>query len=168
MAGVGGCSYKSATQAMWANVWATSRSDSLSSPTWLPNNPSAPDNAGGAHRHRVHGGEARFGGGGDELGPPRLLGVKVRNRNRLAGNVAVQAGALVGLKLKQLEGTGFFRCSGHEMQMAAGTGKQQSSSDPGRPSALETRPTIGVDSTGSPTPAGANRSRDPCARMPTG
>ena len=43
-----------------------------------------------------------------------------------------------------------------------------SGSDPGRPNALETRPMIGVDSMGSPTPAGANRSRDPCARMPTG
>jgi len=57
----------------------------------------------------VYRGEPGFGGGGHELRPARLLGVKGRDRDRLTGNVAIQARAFVGLKLKQLEVAGILQ-----------------------------------------------------------
>jgi hypothetical protein len=79
-----------------------------------------------AHRHRVHRGEARVGGGRHEPRPARRLGLHVGHRDGLPGGVAVQAGALVGLQLEQLQVVELLRGGGHQLQTAARGGEQQS------------------------------------------
>src|SRR3982074_232662 len=81
--GVGACSCSIATDAMWARVWPTRRSASLSAPGRAPNKPSGP------HRNGVHGGEAGVLRGRDKPRPSVGFGLQVGDGDGLAGGIAV-------------------------------------------------------------------------------
>ena len=74
----------------------------------------------------MHRGEARLGGGRGEPRPPRRLGLHGGHRDRLSGGIAVQARALVGLQLEQLQIVDLLRGGSHQLQLAARGGEQQS------------------------------------------
>jgi hypothetical protein len=69
---------------------------------------------GGAHRHGVHRGEAGFESGLREPRPSVAFGAEVFYRDGLAGGVAVDARALVGLQLEQFEFTGLLGGGGQQ------------------------------------------------------
>src|SRR6478752_2076067 len=66
----------------------------------------AKDDAGRAHRHGVHGGEAAVERGGNEPGPALGGGFEVGDGDGLAGGVALDAGTFVGLQLEQFQFAG--------------------------------------------------------------
>jgi hypothetical protein len=74
----------------------------------------------------VDGGIPLLLGGLDEPRPPPGLDGQIRGRYRLSGAETVQARALVGLKLKQLQQPGPFRGGGHHLQAPALVGQKQS------------------------------------------
>ncbi len=71
-----------------------------------------------AHRDGVHRGEAGVERGGYEPGPSRSRPVQVGDRNGLAGGIALDAGALVGLQLEELQFAGLL--GGGGQHVAAG------------------------------------------------
>ena len=101
----------------------------MSSPGRLPNRPSAPeDDAGGAHRDGVHGGEAGVERGGDEPRPAVGFGFEVGDGDRLAGGIAVDTRPFVGLQLEQFQFAGFLGGGGQQAQLLERVGEQE----PGR------------------------------------
>ena len=85
----------------------------------------AQHDAGRAHRDGMHGAEAGVECGRDEPRPPRPRGVQVGDRDRLSGGVAVDARALVGLKLEELQLAGRLGGGRQQAQLVERVGEQE-------------------------------------------
>ena len=86
----------------------------------------AQNNAGGAHGHRMHGGDAHLQRGRNELRPPGGRVAQICHRDRMAGGIALHAGPLVGLQLEEFQFTGLPGGRGQQAQLPQRVGEQES------------------------------------------
>ena len=85
----------------------------------------AQDDAGGAHRDGMNGGEPGVERGRDEAGPLRDGGVQIGDRDRLTGGVTIDTRALVGLQLEKLQFAGRLGGGRQQPQLLERVGEQE-------------------------------------------